>query len=265
MSQFDTTLALFEEFQKNYNAQPPNLDKCKSIMNQLKLAILKMNVPLPGALGSDSASRELLLIREVLEHAVLLSVKLEDIPSFERYFAQLRPFYFDYGKTLQPSARQYAIIGLNLLRLLAKNSIAEFHTELELIPIEQHNQNVYIRHPISLEQFLMEGSYHKVRAARAHVPADFYHYFMDILMDTVRDQMASCSEKAFNKLPSNEAHKLFQISDEKQFNKYAEERGWSVTKDTVTFGQIEETKNSIPSLLLIKETLTYARELERIV
>lgn len=42
------------------------------------------------------------------------------------------------------------------------------------------------RHPIALEQFIMEGSYHKVRSARADVPAESYTYFMDILMDTVR-------------------------------------------------------------------------------
>ena len=37
---------------------------------------------------------------------------------------------------LQPSKQQNLITGMNLLRLLVQNRIAEFHTELELIPQE---------------------------------------------------------------------------------------------------------------------------------
>lgn len=35
---------------------------------------------------------------------------------------------------LPPSPQEYHLVGLNLLRLLVENRIAEFHTELELIP-----------------------------------------------------------------------------------------------------------------------------------
>lgn len=58
-----------------------------------------------------------------------------------------RPQYADSGNTgkgncadvvcrglLQPSKQQNLITGMNLLRLLVQNRIAEFHTELELIP-----------------------------------------------------------------------------------------------------------------------------------
>ena len=55
----------------------------------------------------------------------------------------------------------------------------------ELIPLEMQN-TVFIQHPILLEQYLMEGSYHKVLAARKEVPATEYSYFMDSLMVTVR-------------------------------------------------------------------------------
>ena len=44
----------------------------------------------------------------------------------------------------------YAILGLYLLYLLSYNKISEYHTEIELIPIEEQ-QNVYIRVPVSLE------------------------------------------------------------------------------------------------------------------
>lgn len=41
---------------------------------------------------------------------------------------------FECRGLLTPSKQQNLITGLNLLRLLVQNRIAEFHTELELIP-----------------------------------------------------------------------------------------------------------------------------------
>lgn len=56
----------------------------------------------------------------------------------------------------------YPLLGLNLLFLLSQNRVAEFHIELELLPIDKILNNVYIQHPVSLEQYIMEGSYNKV-------------------------------------------------------------------------------------------------------
>lgn len=67
-----------------------------------------------------------------------------------------------YRDELPESAYKYQLLGLNLLFLLSQNRVAEFHTELELLPADQIQSNVYIRHPLSLEQYLMEGSYNKV-------------------------------------------------------------------------------------------------------
>ena len=80
----------------------------------------------------------------------------------------------------------YSIIGLNLLRLLAQNRLSEFHTELETIEPDQLVSNIYIKHPVEIEQCLMEGSYNRVLNARANVPANEYLFFMDILVDTIR-------------------------------------------------------------------------------
>ncbi len=85
-------------------------------------------------------------------------------------------------KDIPPSSYQYQILGLNLLRLLALNRIAEFHTELELIPLDKHD-NIYIKHPIQLEQYIMEGSYNKVFSAAKDLPAPSYSFFIEYLMD----------------------------------------------------------------------------------
>lgn len=50
----------------------------------------------------------------------------------------------------------------------------------------QIQHNIYIKHAIAIEQFLMEGAYNKVISSRKDIPAESYGYFMDLLMDTVR-------------------------------------------------------------------------------
>lgn len=49
--------------------------------------------------------------------------------------AQVKTCYSDYASVLPASALQFQLQGLNLMFLLANNKIAEFHTELELIPV----------------------------------------------------------------------------------------------------------------------------------
>nr|KAG5712337.1 hypothetical protein BaRGS_023916 [Batillaria attramentaria] len=62
---------------------------------------------------------------------------------------------------LPESTFKYQLLGLNLLCLLSQNRLAEFHTELELLPVKELQTNIYIKHPVSMEQYLMEGSYNK--------------------------------------------------------------------------------------------------------
>src|SRR4051794_11174541 len=59
---------------------------------------------------------------------------------------------------LPESSQKWPILGLYMLSLLASSRIADFHTELELLPIASHS-NKFIAYPIALEQELMEGSY----------------------------------------------------------------------------------------------------------
>lgn len=57
---------------------------------------------------------------------------------------------------------KYELLGLNLLWLLTQNRVAEFHTELELLSPHDIQNNAFIHYPVSIEQYLMEGSYNKV-------------------------------------------------------------------------------------------------------
>ena len=108
--------------------------------------------------------QELLVVREILEIGAQVSVELRDVEGFERFMAYLKTYYMDYAKDLPESAKMYELLGLNLLRLLSQNRLVEFHTELELLPASVLRENPYIAKSVKLEQFIMEGSYNKVKS-----------------------------------------------------------------------------------------------------
>lgn len=143
-------------------------------------------------------------VGDILEIGAIWSIRSRDEPSFDRYFSQLQTFYNDYryvllpvhlsasshsvSSYLPPSKREFPIRGLNLIRLLTQNRIADFHTTLESLPLpaDAIGDNPYISHPVNLERWLMEGSYSKVWNARAEAPAEEYKYFVDSLIGTIR-------------------------------------------------------------------------------
>jgi 26S proteasome regulatory subunit N12 len=94
--------------------------------------------------------------------------------------------FFHSAEKLPESPFMYQLLGLNLLCLLSQNRVAEFHTELERLPHKEIHTNVYLKHPVNLEQYIMEGSYNKVILAKGNVPAESFKFFMEILLDTVR-------------------------------------------------------------------------------
>ncbi|XP_015706276.1 26S proteasome non-ATPase regulatory subunit 8-like [Coturnix japonica] len=132
-----------------------NLNKCGEALGRLKLALLDLNFLPTG--GTELTKQQLVLARDILEIGAQWSILKKDIPSFERYMAQLKCYYFDYKDELPDSAFRHQLLGLNLLFLLSQNRVAEFHTELERLPARDIQTNVYIRHPVSLEQVRGEG------------------------------------------------------------------------------------------------------------
>ncbi len=169
------------------------------LLPQMKLILLNLSF-LPSSSQSENLDkRELIIARNTLEIGALWSIQKQDIPSFQRYVTQLKCYYFDYGSLLQESPFQYQILGLNLLSLLAQNRLAEFHTEMELLSVDEQ-KNMYIKYPVRLEQFLMEGSFHKVYLDKGNIPAQNYSFFIDILINTMRDEIASCAEKAYSQV-----------------------------------------------------------------
>jgi len=274
MADFDQVVRKLQEFKEKVDSEKWDADACAKLLSELKIALIELDLLNPEAVLSggltDDARKKLLLARETLEYATLLSVKQKDLAGFERHVAQVKVYYQDATEALVKSDREFIVLGLNLLFLLSQNRIAEFHTELEVIS-QEGLSNYYIKHPIELEQHVMEGSYNKVMKAREDVPSQTYSFFMELLMDTVRDEVASCIEESFQTVKRDDARVLLGLNEgsESVFEEFVEGRGWKLEDGLYRFARDvqDDHASAIPAVAqnLIERTLHYASELERIV
>ncbi|KAJ2782490.1 regulatory particle non-ATPase [Coemansia javaensis] len=254
----------YENVRAALNAPNPNLGAIKPQLSQLKVGLVQLAMQ-DGAVERD---REYLALkRSIAELGAELSIKAGETEAFERYLAQLEPFYFGGRMGLDESKVMYPLIGLNLLRMLSENLIADFHTMLERIDLKQLQTNPFIVHPVRLERALMEGSYKKVWQARSEVPTPEYVFFMDILMSTIRAEVASCVEKSYSGLPFDDAKSVLFFSELGDLLKFAQERQWTVSpaEKRITFQTAAENPRTFQGESIMGQVLTYARELERIV
>ncbi|XP_071873230.1 regulatory particle non-ATPase 12 [Bombus fervidus] len=266
MAALKDVVPVYKNLKEEWAATPCNLKKCGELLNQLKVGLTHLMF-LPTS-NNTASQNELLIARDILEIGAQWSIVTEDIPSFERYMAQLKCYYFDYKSGLMESAYKYHLLGLNLLFLLSQNRVAEFHTELELLPSDQIQSNVYIRHPLSLEQYLMEGSYNKIFLAKGNVPAASYNFFIDILLNTVRDEIGACMESAYDKISIQDASRMLNLNSEADMKAFATKKNWNLAKDDYFYFSTtseKKTEEPIPSADLATLAIDYARELEMIV
>ncbi|KAJ2160856.1 regulatory particle non-ATPase [Coemansia sp. RSA 552] len=255
---------LYDRTRAELSAETPNLEAIGSQLSQLKVGLVQLALQ-DSQVEADQSFQ--LLKRSVAELGAEHSIKAGDIAAFERYLAQLEPFYFGDRLGLDESKVMYPLIGLNLLRMLSDNLVADFHTVLERIDLEQLQSNPFIVHPVKLEQALMEGSYKKVWQARAEVPTPEYLFFMDILMSTIRNEVASCVEKSYAGLPFEDAKLVLFFSSMDELLNFAQERQWAISpsEKRITFQSTAEDTHAFQGESIMKQTLAYARELERIV
>ncbi|RPB23626.1 hypothetical protein L211DRAFT_786397 [Terfezia boudieri ATCC MYA-4762] len=226
-----------------------------------KIALLQRNALIPTPFTPRSI---LLTAREILELGALINIHTEDESAFSRYYSQLQPFYDDQTIT-PPSPNKSKVIGLHLLLLLSKNDIAEFHTALETL--EAPEQDPYIKYPVMLERWLMEGSYDKVWNATksSEVPSEEYSIFTRILVNTIRNEIAMCSEKAYPSIPILNGINLFFLSSEREVVEFATEKGWHILDGRIYFPQDDENREVLEAGSIIENTVAYAKELETIV
>ncbi|XP_077284578.1 26S proteasome non-ATPase regulatory subunit 8-like isoform X1 [Arctopsyche grandis] len=254
---------LLSQLKTEFAKEKANLSQCEDLLYQLKIRIADKLLPISGNIVNQ---KDLILARDVLEIGTRLAVRAEDIAAFERNMAQLKCYYYDYKSQIPESPYKYELLGLNLLFLLSLNRVAEFHTELELLPVEKIQSDVYIRHSVELEQYLMEGSYNKIYLAKKNVPAKNYHFFMDILLNTLKHEITACLEKAYGNISTMKAAKRLNVTSELSACYYDAEKNMETDK-TISKAAAESSKGKafFPAMELAEQTVFYATELEMVV
>ncbi|XP_065195007.1 26S proteasome non-ATPase regulatory subunit 8-like [Sycon ciliatum] len=262
----DETLRLREQLFAEWNKDEKSreLGKVGELLSLLKRKLITLTF-LPNV-GSQPSAKELVIARDVLEVGAQWSIEKGDLASFERYLSQLKCYYFNFKSQLEDSPYMNELLGLNLLSLLVQSRLAEFHTEIELLPREQLNTSMYFKYPIQLEQSLMEGCYNKVFTLREMSPARSYLFLLNIMTDTVRAEIASCIEKAYRSIDVDDAMSMLSFTSEPDALEFARGRSWQSNESKqFVFCEPEPEGRYVSSDGLIGNTLTYARELERIV
>lgn len=260
----------YKELKGEWSKAAPNLGRCSQLLDTVKLDIVR--VGLTGVESSEnlqpSQKHDLQLSREMLEIAIEHSIKTKDNAAFERYMTQLKMYYYDYDKYLDVSSQMHKFIGLNLLYLLATNRIADFHIELERLPTSLLMGNTYISPVLALENYFMEGRYNKILQAKNSMPSELYSNFMDLLVSTAREEIASCMEKSYMQISQKQAAlRLGFKPGGADILQLAAKRNWTLDSEG-NYNYVElntRQKEQVPAKDIAGHTLTYAHELEKIV
>ena len=155
-----------------------------SLLSKAKLALLKLKALTPTPTTPSSL---LPLARETYEQGALFAIRARDAAAFERYVQQLQPFYELPSNVLPPNLpERNKVTGLSLLLMLTQGRYDAFHSELECLTNREGGADAegdrYLSYPISLERWLMEGSYDLVWKAMksSEVPCDEYSVFSEV-------------------------------------------------------------------------------------
>ncbi|KPI90845.1 putative proteasome regulatory non-ATP-ase subunit [Leptomonas seymouri] len=243
--------------------------QCNTLLSNIKRRIIMFPTFLSPSVTSNTRSEELSLARDYLELGVLTTAHQKDLVSFEVYFSQLQVYYSDIGDDELPESPQFLmLLGLNLIRLLVCSRIAEFHSEMEKIPFSAHGGNVYIRFAVELERYLMEGSYNKLLTSRKKVPANEYLPVVEMLEQTVRDEVANCIPQSYTQLSIPAAQRILMVDTPDKVREIGERRKWTLSDDKrhFVFVRAEDTlKKEIPFQEMIEQHIQFVADLQNIV
>lgn len=202
----------------------------------------------------------------VLEKAALVAASQNDTQALARNVAQLSPYYSDYAAHMAPSADEAIVTSLHLLALLVSKNFAQFHTDLELLRPSVRESADVVR-VVELERSITDGRvYGLAGRLRAMASDPAAAGLLAELMNTVRVEVAQCVAAAYDTLPLAAAKDMLQFDRVDEAARYAAELGWPVSNGIIDFRPLSSTSQAeIPATVVIRESLRYAKELERIV
>ena len=231
-----------------------------------------------GVLFSNESltTNDISMIQDVLEIGAYISLFQRNMTEFVKYMNHLKTYYYDIMRglpkdaTITQSPRMYPLIGLDLLRCLVQHRLTEFHTLLECLPSYVLLSNVYIKGSIVLELCMIEGSFQKALKSCADIPGPEYQYFMECMIDSLRDELADCFEVAYNIVPKAAAMNLLFCRNEQDLMNFIQKRNWEydAASDLVCFPK--HARSTVLTThcdmdLLLERNLFIARQMEKIV
>lgn len=116
----------------------------------------------------------------------------------------------------------------------------------------------------------MEGSYNKVFLAKGQVPSPYYTFFIDVLLNTIRIEVASCLETAFDSIAVVDAVRLLFLNSLEELKSFLTSRHWILSSDSrsISFPSSKDMNQltaKVASQQIASQIVEYAVELEKIV
>nr|CAY67055.1 26S proteasome non-ATPase regulatory particle subunit [Komagataella pastoris] len=252
--------------------------KCLDIIPKVKLELLKQ-----GLLGNIDENKinvkDLEVTRSILEIGSLSVINLSKDGEFKNYIDQLRPFY--QLKDLSPSDNQNKLMALYLLLLLSQGDLATFHIELETfqsdgLTIDELEKDKFLYFPIKVEKWLIDGDYNKLFEILNQDPEKYpcqeFNLFKSSLVDAVRFEIYKNLVKAYQKLPLDNFKNLLFLRTNDDYDSFIalfqDELNLSIKNGFVHLNdvsQLDFTEEPTDDALLIRNVLSYAREMETII
>ncbi|WRT67072.1 uncharacterized protein IL334_004038 [Kwoniella shivajii] len=221
------------ELQQLFDAPGGSKDEVTKRLTKLKLELASSGLYFAPPTAN---TQDLVAARSILELGSFHSLRQGNLKSYAQYNFALQPFYSNLDSILPPSPNRPITLGLHLLALLSEGLLTEFHTLLETLKVDALN-DVFVKLPVDLERWLMEGAYNKVYRAKDRVPREEFGFLLERLMGTVRGQIAATIETSYASLPLASAATLlfYKSGDPSQLTEYTFQRGWSFSPATHTF------------------------------
>lgn len=199
------------------------------------------------------------------------SIHSHDGAAFDRYLAQLAPFYNEPLPGVAPSPRMYPLLGLRLLNLLVSGRRPLFYMAVaRLSPAARADP--HLAFVLNLERCLLEGTYHRLLAAQQAPPTPEYAWWVASLLEAVRWEIAEGLEATYLSIDIETAlaKLLLPSSQVEQLLEFGKQRGWQHDAQgkrlmLPTKGGSELHETAPAPALMIKRILGYAAELEQIV
>jgi 26S proteasome regulatory subunit N12 len=131
---------------------------------------------------------------------------------------------------------------------------------------------VFIKVPVRLETYFVQGSYQKILSQQQNVPVPVYNVFVEKFVDAIRYEIARSSECSYDSLSLADAMTIFMIDSRDKLAEFIQQNQqkatraqWKVEGDRLHFLRDRRETVEIPNHKMINLSLQYATELNRII